>query len=649
MPCSHCGSTLPPGAGRCPVCGRPVDHTPAESAGQEPITQPARPEQAGEGAAFFQEIFSRPAPPPQETPPDTPAPAENKGPEPSPEGQPSPEGEAPAETPAEAPAETQPPVPRRRRWLPVALGGGALVLLVAAALVIRWLILGENQPLFYLSQDTLYYCYDVDTQPQALLEGVASGAIALTADGKSAVLAVPDNSWVSLYWLELGKEAAITLVDTGLARDFFPLNTDCITDMRLTESAQFYLDETGVLFYQKPTELGSRRMDLYRWDGGAPQLLKENVGDTLYCSPDGSTLLVEQYGEDRGLIRRSAQPGGEEELIYAGEDIRVIWSDSDGFSQILYSTGDVFYAAEGGDGLTLYRWTPEEGSQTLIADVTQVVRAEGPDSIYYTRGDPDQMAELDLGDYVVSKPVSALYHWQDGTETLVCDQILQCYLLQDDLLLYWPYNPDGYEDFLHLEAPLAVCPIGGEPVVLEGLWGGATMDDDGTLYGLEDGGTLVYYTRAGGYADRTEIASDVAYYTLDGNYLYYSRYVDSSTLNVYRLEGEQAVPVVEEADTFQVDLYRDGAALIYRREAGISSPSAVAAKALAGDLIYQSAGGRQRSLGGEISAVQRLEGDDLLVLSEEGTLSLDREGQSIPLAQEVDDFCVPGGEQPYSF
>ena len=628
MPCSHCGSTLPPGAGRCPVCGRPAEHTPTEPAGQEPITQPARPEQAGEGAAFFQEIFSRPVPPPRETPPDSPAPSGD-------EGQPSPEGEAPEE----APAETQHPVPRRRRWLPVALGGGALVLLVAAALVIRWLILGENQPVFYLSQDTLYYCYDVDAQPQVLLEGVESGAIALTADGKSAVLAAPDDSWVSLYWLELGKEVSITLVDTGLERGTFPLNTDCITYMRLPIFAEFYLDETGVLYYQKPTQLGSRRMDLYRCDGGAPQLLKENVGDTLYCSPDGSTLLVEQYGENRGLIRRSAQPGGEEELICAGEDIRVVWADSDGFSQVLYSTGDVFFAAEGGDGLTLYRWTPEEGSQALIADVTQVVLAEGPDSIYYTRGDPDLMVEVDLGDYVICKPVSTLYHWQGGTDTLVCDQIFQCQQIQDDLLLYWPYTP-GMSD---LSFPLAVRPIGGEPVVLEGLWGGATLDDDGTLYGLEDGGTLVRYTRAGGYTDRTELAAGVGYYDLVEDQLYFVRYRDDGP-SVYRLEGEQTVPVVEGEDVYQVDLYQDGAALIYCWETVLQSRSNTAP--LAGDLIYQSAGGRQRSLGGEISAVQRLEGDDLLLLTAEGTLSLDREGQSIPLAQEVDDFCVPGGEQP---
>ena len=635
MPCSHCGSTLPPGAGRCPVCGRPAEHTPAGPAEQEPTAQPARPAEAGEGAAFFQEIFSRPVPPPQETPPAPPAP-------PGDEGQPSQEGEAPEETPAE----TQHPVPRRRRWLPVALGGGALVLLVAAALVIRWLILGENQPVFYLSQDTLYYCYDVDAQPQVLLEGVEGGSIALTADGQSAVLVTPDGICLSLYWLELGKEAAITLVDTGLERGLVPLNEGSLLNLEHVSYEAFRLDETGVLFYQKPTQLGSQRMDLYRCDGGAPQLLKEDVGDTLYCSPDGSALLVEQYGEQRGLIRRSAQPGGEEELICTGEDIRVVWADSDGFSQVLYSTGDVFFAAEGGDGLTLYRWTPEEGSQTLIAGVTQVVRTEGPDSIYYTRGDPDQMAELDLGDYVVSKPVSALYHWQDGTETRVCDQILQCYLLQDDLLLYWPYNPDGYEDFLHLEASLAVLPLGGEPVILEGLWGGATPDSDGALYGLEESGALVRYTRAGGYADRTEIASDVGAYVLEGDQLYFARYEDGGP-SVYRLEGEQAVPVVEGSDTFQVDLYQDGAALIYLREAGIPSPSAVATQALAGDLIYQAADGSQRSLGGEVASVQRLEGDDLLVLTAEGTLSLDREGQSIPLAQEVDSFYVPGGEQPF--
>lgn len=634
MPCSHCGSTLPPGAGRCPVCGRPADHTPAEPAGQEPITQPARPEQAGEGAAFFQEIFSRPVPPTEETPPDSPAPPGDEGP--SPEGQSSPEGEAPEETPAE----TQHPVPRRRRWLPVALGGGALVLLVAAALVIRWLILGENQPVFYLSQDTLYYCYDVDAQPQVLLEGVEGGSIALTADGQSAVLVTPDGICLSLYWLELGKEAAITLVDTGLERGLVPLNEGSLLNLEHVSYGAFRLDETGVLFYQKPTQLGSQRMDLYRCDGGAPQLLKENVGDTLYCSPDGSALLVEQYGEQRGLIRRSAQPGGEEELICTGEDIRVVWADSDGFSQVLYSTGDVFFAAEGGDGLTLYRWTPEEGSQTLIADVTQVVRAEGPDSIYYTRGDPDQMAELDLGDYVVSKPVSALYHRQGGTDTLVCDQIFQCQQIQDDLLLYWPYTP-GMSD---LSFPLAVCPIGGEPVILEGLLGGGTLDDDGTLYGLEDGGTLVRYTRAGGYTDRTELAAGVGYYHLVEDQLYFIRYGEGGP-SVYRLEGEETVPVVEGEDVFQVDLYQDGAALIYRSEAVLQSRANAAL--LAGDLIYQSAGGRQRSLGGEISAVQRLEGDDLLVLTAEGTLSLDREGQSIPLAQEVDSFYVPGGEQPF--
>lgn len=619
MPCSHCGSTLPPGAGRCPVCGRPAEYTPAEPAGQESATQPARPEQAGEGAAFFQEIFSRPVPPTEETPPDAPAPAGDEGP--STEGQPSLEGEVTPEKPPH-------PVPRRRRWLPAVLGGGALVLLVAAALVIRFLLQGENQPVFYLSQDTLYYCYDVDAQPQVLLEGVRSGAIALTADGKAAVLAVPDNSWVTLYWMELGREAAITQVDTGLARDYFPLNTDCITYMRLTESAEFYLDETGVLFYQKPTQLGSRRMDLYRCDGGAPQLLKENVGDTLYCSPDGSALLVEQYGENRGLIRRSAQPGGEEELICAGEDIRVVWADSDGFSQVLYSTGDVFFAAEGGDGLTLYRWTPEEGSQALIADVTQVVLAEGPDSIYYTRGDPDLMVEVDLGDYVISKPVSTLYHWQGGTDTLVCDQIFQCQQIQDDLLLYWPYTP-GMSD---LSFPLAVCPIGGEPVVLEGLWGGGTLDDDGTLYGLEDGGTLVRYTRAGGYTDRTELAAGVGYYDLVEDQLYFIRYGEGGP-SVYRLEGEQAVTVVEEAEAIQVNLYRDGAALI------------VAGYVPDRELIYQTAGGSRIPLGGAVSDVQRLAGDDLLVLSEEGTLSLYREGQSIPLAQEVDGFCAPGAEQ----
>ena len=634
MPCSHCGSTLPPGAGRCPVCGRPAEHTPAEPAGQESATQPARPEQAGEGAAFFQEIFSRPVPPTEETPPDPPAPSGD-------EGQPSREGEAPEE----APAETQHPVPRRRRWLPAVLGGGALVLLVAAALVIRWLILGEPQPVFYLSQDTLYYCYDVDAQPQVLLEGVESGAIALTADGESAVLAAPDGASVSLYWITLGREATLTPVDTGLEQDPFPLSTNRISYMELTEYPQFYLDETGVLYYQKSTQPGSKRMDLYRCDGGAPQLLKENVGDTLYCSPDGSALLVEQYGENRGLIRRSAQPGGEEELICAGEDIRVIWSDSDGFSQVLYTTGDVFDAAYEGGGLTLYRWTPEGGSQVLISDISQIVRAEGSNSIYYTRGDPDLMVEVDVGDYVVSKPVSTLYHWQDGADTLVCDQIFQCYMLRDNLLLYWPYTQDMSESMSTLNIPLAVLPIGGEPVILEGLWGGAALDDDANLYGLEDGGTLVRYTRAGGYADRTEMASDVGAYVLEGDRLYFARYEDGGP-SVYRLEGEQAVPVAEEEDVFQVDLYQDGAALIYCSEAVLQSRANGAP--LAGDLIYQTAGGRQYSLGGEVSAFQRLEGDDLLVLTgEEGILSLNQEGQSTPLAQGVDDFCVPGGQRPF--
>lgn len=663
MRCSHCGSALPDGAVCCPICGRP-----AALAGQEKPAGAERspaPERAGEGAALFREILSRPGPPPEEPSPAAPAPPEGEG---TPHRQDGTEGSNPVDSissgqedssqissgqedsePAGGGGTGHPPArPARRRWLPVALGCGGVVLLAAAALIIRFVLLGGSQPVFYLSQNTLYYCYNPDTAPTALLEEVDGGVVALTSDGKSAVLLIPDGTGNTLYWLTLGRDGgALTQVDAGLSGDLVPMDRNSITPLTRAEYDGFYLDESGVLFYQKPTRAGSRRNDLYRCDGGAPQLLKENVGRILDCSPDGTALLVEQYGENRGLVRRSAQPGGEEDLICAGEDIRVIWSDSDGFSQILYTTGDVFFASAGGDGLALYRWTPGEGSQVLLSDISQVVRAEGPESIYYTRGNPDQLAQIDVGGYVVSKPVSALYHWQAGTDTLLCGEIFQFNQMKAGLLLYWPYTP-GMSD---LGAPLIVHPVGGEPVTLEGLWGGAAVDDNGTLYGLEQGGTLVRYTRAGGYADRTELATEVAVYVLNGDRLYFSTYT-SGALEVYRLEGEKAVPVVGAVDgAFQAGVYRDGAALIDVDGAVLQSwfdTDAEQDALLSGETIYQSPGGARTSLGGEVQQVQRLEGDDLLVLSgREGELILYRDGKPIPLAQGVDSFCAPSGQRPF--
>lgn len=618
--CSHCGSPLPEGSGRCPLCGRPA----GEAAPPESRAEP-------EAAAFFQEILDRDAPP--EPPPPTPGAGD---------APPAPPGEG-EETAGEKPAI---PAPSRRRWSLLA-AGAALLLVIAGALLARYWLTGRSQPIFYLSSSALYYLYNPSSAPVLLLEDVEGAGIVPTGDDRSAYLLARTGDVTTLYHAALSRGGAqVTQVDSGFGLSRASVGAGTVRGGEDLYVPGLAVDRQGAVYYVNRRDGQTETFDLYRWDGtpGAqPQLLETEVAQ-FHLSGDGSCLLVLKGGEGGGtLIRWGTGPGDTGEVL--GRDV-TWYTGFDGsadFSQLFYGEQSELSWEE----VDLYGWTPEEGSTLLAAGITGIYGLQDPEDFYYTRSAgvavSPSLSSLDPADSAMP-PFFAqydLYRRLDGADTLVCEDVLWADVLSSGPVLCAQLVPDpaGREGW---GMQMAAVPDGGTPAVLDQASSYYLWDEgDSALYVIELDQTLVRYTSSGGFTDRTEVARDVYQLTRTEGDAILITCAGRADDWLCRLEEDGPARVEgADRDVLSMALFADGAWLAYRQPD--TGAGCIA--------VYRDSAGSSYDCGAVEGDVYRLSGDQLVLLAPAelgaGTLCIQEGNTRTVLAEQVSDFYIPSAQQP---
>ena len=693
----------------------PVSGDPTPAADQEDgaaffsavLEQPAQPSHGEQGATEF---FSAP---PAQTPP----PAEAAMPVPSRRSTPQPQP---------GPGEPEGPRPPRafsigrrrpRKGLIIALIAAGVLLIAGIVLLVRFLLAGDIQPVFYLRDGRLLYLSRPDADPIAVMDDVAGAAVTVTEDGKYAYLTVSDGSDTTLYRAELGRlstnmarnQEYILQIDTDIAGSAQYMGYGAVQDLKLVASDSACVSPDGETVYY----LQGDGSDLRRFHAGASETLAEGVS-SFQMDPEGGRLLIWADG-----------PDGEQELQCYGENgIEAVASD---VAQVLYYTEDFseicYTVLDEDDTYSLYAWDPAGGSERLVSDAAWIYSVSGrTDFTYMVRqegGVPlmdyveDDMAAQDaalveprIEDFQTTETYTdffgntrertttdydaywdardtyrdkerrdnlrqrleeetydpglyALYVRQAGTDSLVCDQILDWSYNWDDtgdLFVYQrttgqdmgtiPLSEidsiwDMYDllDSNNSESVWVLADASGELTTLDGPAYDYQKTDNGDFYLLqEEGAVLTRYTQAGGYADPQVIAEDVYSFLCvgDGSKVYYSVSESGSYVELYCWDGTNSTQIAGNLALSYLYVYDDGALAAMDAQGD-------------GQLRYCAPSGEWVNYGEGSNGWCRLDGDRLMVLSDGGILYTFDGKERAVIANDVTGFCCPGAQSPDGF
>lgn len=531
--CPSCGKERIPGSKFCPFCGVQIPAAAPQESVPATTTAPAAP--AGPAAP------TAPTPPVPPAAPVFPAALNPPG---APVSPAAPTAQKPGSSP---PVYAQPvaaggtfpaqPV-RRKRALRWALGG-ALVLVLIAALVLWWMFFGPGRAGRSASGLDL-----LNRPAKATVTGYTDGDVRhiVFADGadlsfEGDVPVLYDAYSQTVYYIEPdapGEHIGV-LYQRKVGGESVKIDENVIgVDKAALGEGVYYIRE------------GTDQRGMYSYSNGQSAYICDDM-DSAVPSPDGSTLFYSSggvcYKVSAGGRPEQAEPLPEDAypvsisndgtvLLYAlGEDDSCeLWFRSPAGEESLavdspqlflnYDGSDILICAEDG----FYRWRPDAGLETIRTSFCRPFWGVTPISCYYSSVNTYCLAVEDFDSFFFGQESEEssfffdLYHYSGkGTNTRIAREVYSVRAAADSSSVFYIQQADG-------EGQLFRTSLEGQETRTEAL------AEDIYDYKISDDGRVIYYLRSDnkGYTVRLfrqeegkeeEIAQDVSgsyYITPDG-------------------------------------------------------------------------------------------------------------------------------------
>ena len=583
-----------------------------------------------------------------------------------------------------------------------------MLVIAAAVLLVRFLLAGEGQPIFYLRENRLFYLSRPEADPVVLTDETAGALVTVTEDGKYAYLVASDGWDTALYRVELGRlgssaarnQSYIQRLDSEIAGvdayleygrvDALPASTDALsvsadggtvcylqgTDgaLRRFDGSQsvtlaegvsaFQADESGQrLLMWMDNAAGGTALALYTQEG--IQTLAEDVASLAYCSEDLEEICYTVW--DDAVIHLYAwdAAGGSERL--AAETAGIPWCEGrDSFAYLTYENNDRYLidfveddmAAQDAalteprieDFQTTETYTDFFGDSRERTTTDYDAYWEARDA--YREKEQRDNLRRQLEEELYASGTCSLYVRQGGTDTLISDRIIAgndngLYYADHGVFVYVRQAADPGEQ---TRIPLsritstwdvyealganrrtvsAIADVTGERATLDGPVYQGMRTDSGDIYLLhEESHVLTRCTQAGDLQVIAEDVSGLLWAEGDGK-AYYSVPGAGGRMELYCWDGASASRLDANLDFSELYVYDDGFLVSLDAQGGAQ-------------LRCRAASGDWSDCGEGLLDWCRLEGDQLVLLSDDGVLYTFDGRERTVIANNVSGFCCPG-------